>query len=233
MNRLRQVPKRRRSRAASVLQIFISAAPKRAALVVVLLLLAGFAESIGYATLLPVLSVAMGDTAGQQSDSADGGEPRARLGWHSLGQSDHPDRPGGGLRLGQGRHHAARQRLRRQRDGAGGDGIAPPADRHPAECEMELLHASARRPLRQRHQQRSRARRRGLLRRGYVRDHGDPVDHLSHSHARFLLAGRPAVAADRRIDHLDAAAPGAHVAQSRPGTDATDPEVSWRGSRTR
>jgi ATP-binding cassette subfamily C protein len=68
MNSLRQVPKRRRSRAASVLQIFISAAPKRAALVVVLLLLAGFAESIGYATLLPVLSVAMGDTAGQQSD---------------------------------------------------------------------------------------------------------------------------------------------------------------------
>ena len=68
MNSVRQVPKRRRSRAASVLQIFISAAPKRAALVVVLLLLAGFAESIGYATLLPVLSVAMGDTVGQQSD---------------------------------------------------------------------------------------------------------------------------------------------------------------------
>ncbi|MFM9842805.1 MAG: ABC transporter ATP-binding protein [Dongiaceae bacterium] len=68
MNRVKQVPKRRRSRAASVLQIFISAAPKRAALVVVLLLIAGFAESIGYATLLPVLSVAMGDTAGQQSE---------------------------------------------------------------------------------------------------------------------------------------------------------------------
>jgi ATP-binding cassette subfamily C protein len=68
MNSVRQVPKRRRSRAASVLQIFVSAAPKRAALVVALLLLAGFAESIGYATLLPVLSVAMGDTAGQQSD---------------------------------------------------------------------------------------------------------------------------------------------------------------------
>jgi ATP-binding cassette subfamily C protein len=68
MTRQLQAPKRRRSRAASVLQIFISAAPKRAMLVVVLLLLAGFAESIGYATLLPVLSVAMGDTAGQQSD---------------------------------------------------------------------------------------------------------------------------------------------------------------------
>jgi ATP-binding cassette, subfamily C, bacterial len=71
MDSPRQEPKRRRSRAASVLQIFISAAPKRAAMVVVLLLLAGFAESIGYATLLPVLSVAMGDAAGQQSQLQD------------------------------------------------------------------------------------------------------------------------------------------------------------------
>jgi ATP-binding cassette subfamily C protein len=67
MDRPRQEPARRRSRAASVFRIFISAAPKRAAAVVVLLLLAGFAESIGYATLLPVLSVAMGEAAGQQS----------------------------------------------------------------------------------------------------------------------------------------------------------------------
>jgi ATP-binding cassette, subfamily C, bacterial len=67
MTRQTQVPKRRRSRAASVLQIFISASPRRAAIVTVLLLLAGFAESIGYATLLPVLSVFMGDAAGQPS----------------------------------------------------------------------------------------------------------------------------------------------------------------------
>src|SRR5262245_5487732 len=65
MTRQRQVPKRRRSRAASVLQIFISASPRRAVLVTMLLLLAGFAESIGYATLLPILTVFMGDDASQ------------------------------------------------------------------------------------------------------------------------------------------------------------------------
>jgi ATP-binding cassette subfamily C protein len=52
---------------ASVLQIFVSAAPSRAALVVFLLLLAGFAESIGYATLLPILTVFMGDDGSEQS----------------------------------------------------------------------------------------------------------------------------------------------------------------------
>ena len=83
MTRQTQVPKRRRSRAASVLQIFISASPRRAAIVTVLLLLAGFAESIGYATLLPVLSVFMGDTAGPAVAAPGHRQRRAQLGRHS------------------------------------------------------------------------------------------------------------------------------------------------------
>ncbi|MGH6933709.1 MAG: hypothetical protein ACREEE_14900, partial [Dongiaceae bacterium] len=51
-----------RRRSKGILRIFFATSPWKAAFVSVCLLLAGLAEGIGYATLLPVLSVAIGQS---------------------------------------------------------------------------------------------------------------------------------------------------------------------------
>jgi ATP-binding cassette subfamily C protein len=52
------------SRHPGVIRIFFTTSPTRALIVVACLVLAGFAEMIGYATLLPALTVVIGDGAG-------------------------------------------------------------------------------------------------------------------------------------------------------------------------
>jgi ATP-binding cassette subfamily C protein len=58
---------RRKRRSQGILRIFFTAPPLRAALVMLCLLLAGLAEGVGVATMLPVLTIAGGNAGGQPS----------------------------------------------------------------------------------------------------------------------------------------------------------------------
>jgi ATP-binding cassette subfamily C protein len=60
-------PKTPQSRHPGVFRIFFTTSPARAIMVVASLVLAGFAEGIGYATLLPALTIFVGDGDGEAS----------------------------------------------------------------------------------------------------------------------------------------------------------------------
>jgi ATP-binding cassette, subfamily C, bacterial len=61
------LPPATRRTSSGILRIFFATSPGRAAIVLLCLLLGGFAESIGLASILPVLSVAAGDPQGGNS----------------------------------------------------------------------------------------------------------------------------------------------------------------------
>lgn len=57
----------RKKRSPGIFAIFLTTAPKRAVIIVSGLVLAGFAETVGYGTLLPALTVAVGNGVGEPS----------------------------------------------------------------------------------------------------------------------------------------------------------------------